>query len=112
MSPAREYRLTNNSTNFSVEASGPGIIVLSEAYYPGDFIARINGKKINYIRVNEAFKGIWVNKAGHYDVNFIYRPEYLNISLLISAIGMSLLLLLLVKLSFIQRKPKNRQRII
>ncbi|MCK9419447.1 MAG: hypothetical protein M0R70_08740 [Nitrospirae bacterium] len=93
--PAGEYRLTNNSTRFSVEASGPGIIVLGETYYPGDFVANVNGEKVDYIRVNEASKGIWVNKAGEYDVSFTYRPEKLNQAILICLCGLMLLLLLI-----------------
>jgi hypothetical protein len=93
--PAGEYRLTNNSTHFSVEASGPGIIVLSETYYPGDFVATVNGEKVDYIRVNEASKGIWVNKAGKYDVSFTYRPEKLNQAIWICLFGLVLLQLLI-----------------
>jgi len=91
--PANEYRLTNNSTNFSVEANGPGIIVLGETYYPGDFVAKLNGEKVDYIRVNEASKGIWVNKAGKYDVSFTYRPGKLNQALWMSLIGLLSLIL-------------------
>jgi hypothetical protein len=94
--PAREYRLTNNSTYFSVDASGPGIIVLGETYYPGDFIATINGEKVDYFRVNEASKGIWVDKAGKYDVNFTYKPEKLNQSLWLCLFGWALMLLLII----------------
>jgi uncharacterized membrane protein YfhO len=93
--PAGDYRLTNNSTRFSVDASGPGIIVLGETYYPGDFVATVNGEKVDYTRVNEASKGIWVNKAGKYDVSFTYRPEKLNQALWISISGLLLLMLLM-----------------
>lgn len=93
--PAGEYRLTNNSTRFSVEASGPGLIVLGETYYPGDFVAEVNGEKVDYVRVNEAFKGIWVNKAGKYEVNFTYRPEKLNQAIAICLLGLILLLLII-----------------
>lgn len=95
--PAKEYKLTNNRTGFSVEANAPGIIVLGETYYPGDFIALLNGKKVDYIRVNEAFKGLLIDKAGTYNVSFTYRPEKLNQALWISLFGFVLLLLLLVK---------------
>jgi len=94
--PAGEYKLTNNSTRFSVEASGPGIIVLGETYYPGDFVATVNGENVDYIRVNEASKGIWVNKAGKYDVSFTYRPERLNQAISICLIGLALLLLIII----------------
>ena len=93
--PAGEYRLTNNSTHFFVEASEPGIIVLGETYYPGDFVANVNGEKVDYIRVNEASKGIWVNKAGKYDVSFTYRPERLNQAMFLCLFGLVLLLVLI-----------------
>ncbi len=95
--PAKEYKLTNNSTSFSVEANGPGIIVLGETYYPGDFIALLNGKKVNYIRVNEAFKGLLIYKAGTYNVSFTYFPERLNQALWISFFGCCLLLFILIQ---------------
>lgn len=93
---ATQYILTNNSTSFSVKATGPGIIVLSESYYPKDFIALINGKPVDYFRVNEAFKGIWVDKPGKYNVIFTYRPEKLHQALILSVIGMFLLLILVI----------------
>lgn len=102
--PAGEYRLTNNSTHFSVEASGPGIIVLGETYYPGDFIASVNGKKVDYIRVNESSKGVWVNAAGKYDVSFTYRPEKLNQALLLFLFGLATLLVL----SFLSARPLGK----
>lgn len=96
VTPAGGYKLTNNSTHFSVEANGPGIIVLGETYYPGDFIATVNGVNADYIRVNEAFKGIWVNKAGKYEVTFTYRPEKLNLALVACLFGFAILQLLIV----------------
>ena len=104
MVPAREYRLTSNSTNFSVEASSPGIIVLGETYYPGDFVASLNGEEVGYIRVNEASKGIWVNKAGKYDVSFTYRPERLNQALWVCIFGwVSLLLIIRISIELPKR---------
>ncbi|MEI7825707.1 MAG: hypothetical protein WCI01_10435, partial [Chlorobiaceae bacterium] len=95
--PAKDYKLTNNSTSFSVEANGPGIIVLGETYYPGDFIALLNGKNVEYIRVNEAFKGLLIDKAGKYNVSFTYRPEKLVQALWISFLGFVLLMFLLIQ---------------
>ena len=47
----------------------------------------VNGEKVDYIRVNEASKGIWINKAGSYDVSFRYVPEKLRLSLTILLFG-------------------------
>lgn len=67
--PATDYVFTNNTTSFKVNATGPGMIVLTEAYVPGDFQARVNGKAANYFRVNSAFKGLFVQEAG--DTTFL-----------------------------------------
>lgn len=89
--PAKQYSLTNNSTRFSVNATGPGLIVLNEAYYPGDFLVEFNGVMVDYVRVNHAFKGVWVNESGNYDVCFTYRPQRLNQAIVISICGLFLL---------------------
>jgi len=97
--PGKQYALTSNSTRFSVDATGPGLIVLGETYYPEDFVANLNGERVGYIRVNQAFKGIWVNKAGRYDVDFTYRPAKLDQAMIMSVCGMLLLLILSAGLS-------------
>jgi len=89
-----DFVLTGNSTSFSVDAKGPGMIVLSETYYPGDFIAKLNGKEVDYVRVNIASKGIWIEQAGKYEVKFTYRPEKLLPSGIISLLGLFFLCLL------------------
>jgi hypothetical protein len=89
---ATDYVLTNNTTSFKVHAPGPGVIVLTEAYVPGDFQARINGKPANYFRVNSAFKGLFVQEAGEYNVSFAYWPRYLTLSLWIAGAGLATLL--------------------
>jgi hypothetical protein len=90
--PAAEYVLTSNTTSFKVNATGPGVIVLTEAYVPGDFQVRVNGKPANYFRVNSAFKGLFVPEAGNYDVSFAYWPRYLTLSLWIAGAGLIVLL--------------------
>jgi len=90
--PATDYVFTNNTTSFKVNATGPGVIVLTEAYVPGDFQVRLNGKPANYFRVNSAFKGLFVQEAGDYDVSFAYWPRYLTLSLWIAGAGLAILL--------------------
>jgi hypothetical protein len=85
--PATNYRLTANSTSFEVTATGPGLVVLTEAYYPGDFRVTLNGEPVAYFRVNHAFKGIHVPNAGTYRVTFRYRPEHFTLALWLAAAG-------------------------
>jgi len=90
--PATDYVLTSNTTSFKVNATGPGVIVLTEAYVPGDFQVHVNGKPANYFRVNSAFKGLFIPAAGNYDVSFAYWPRYLTLSFWIAGAGLAALL--------------------
>lgn len=78
---AHGYTLTANTTSFEVTASKPGIIVLTEAYYPGDFQVTLGNDPVPYFRVNHAFKGIYVGQPGTYHVTFRYQPERLTLAL-------------------------------
>lgn len=79
--PASDYRLTNNTTSFTVSTSGPGFIVLTEAWLKEDFRATLNGQPVDYFRVNHAFKGIQVDQAGTYRVSFRYLPRRFPLAL-------------------------------
>jgi len=92
VTPARDYVLTNNTTAFDVTASGPGVIVLTEAFVPRDFKMRLNGQPADYFRVNSAFKGVFVPSAGNYTVSYTFWPRYFTRSLLVSGTGLIALL--------------------
>jgi uncharacterized membrane protein YfhO len=87
VTPASDYSLTENATAFTVTASGPGVIVLTEAYERGNFQATLNGIKVPYFRVNQAFKGVYVDSPGTYLVTFSYWPRYLTVTLVVAAVG-------------------------
>lgn len=88
---ATNYRLTSNTTSFNVTATGPGVVVLTEAFYPGDFTALLDGQPVPYFRVNHAFKGIVVDQAGPHRVSFRYWPEHMTLILWLGAAGLLLL---------------------
>jgi hypothetical protein len=90
--PATNYAFTNNTTSFKVNATGPGVIVLTEAYVPDDFQVRVNGNSAKYFRVNSAFKGLFVPDAGDYVVSFAYWPRYFTLSLWIAAAACAIFL--------------------
>ena len=93
--PAREYLITSNKTEFTIDASGPGIVVLGESYYPSDFELTVNGIDNEYIRVNGAFKGVWISEGGRYNISFTYKPEKLNLSIMIFLCGFALLIVII-----------------
>ena len=88
--PATAYRFTENTTSFVVQASGPGAIVLTEAYWPGDFRAEVNGQRAQIARVNHAFKGLFVATAGEYRVTIAYWPRHFTLYLTLGGLGLAL----------------------
>ena len=87
---ADHYVLTGNTTAFTVKAPAPGFIVLTEAYEPDNFRAWLNGKRVPYFRVNQAFKGIYVDAPGTYEVRYAYWPHALSRCLALSVLGLCL----------------------
>jgi uncharacterized membrane protein YfhO len=102
--PARDYRLTNNTTTFTINAPAPGVAVLTEAYVPGDFRVTLNGAPVDYFRVNHAFRGVRIRGPGKYVVSYSYWPRHFTLSLVMAAIG-SLILIAWMITTF--RRPRT-----
>ncbi len=85
---ARNYNLDTNTTAFTIDAPSAGIAVLHETWLPNDFSATLNGKPVDYVRVNHAFKGVVIPRAGSYRIEFSYWPRGLSQSLVAAAIGL------------------------
>ncbi len=90
--PATDYRLTSNNTTFVVDASGPGVAVLAEAYYVEDFRVTVDGKPAPYFRVNHTFKGVAIDSPGRHEITFAYWPQHFTLALGLGATGFLLLL--------------------
>lgn len=82
---ARNFTLTTNRTSFEVTATGPGVAVLLESWLSGDFRATVNGQRVQYFRINHAFKGVYLPSAGTYRISFEYWPRHLTLSLWLAA---------------------------
>jgi hypothetical protein len=89
--PAKSYRLTNNSTTFEIDATGPGVAVLQETNSPGDIEVLVNGQPAQCLTVNHAFRGVVIPSAGHYTVRFVYWPQVLTSALWLAVGGLILL---------------------
>jgi hypothetical protein len=90
---ATDYRLTPNTTAFTIAASGPGVAVLHEAFLKGAFRVTINGEPAPYFRVNHAFKGVQLPAAGSYRIEFSYWPRGMTTTLTMAGAGIVLALL-------------------
>ena len=91
MMPATDYRLTNHTTSFRVRATGPGVVTVLEAFQPEDTRVSINGEPAECFRVNEAFSGVYLDRAGDYTVRLRYWPRRLTTALWLAALGAGLL---------------------
>ncbi len=91
ITPASNYRITGNTTAFDIEASAPGIVVLTEAWLAHDFRVTLDGQRVNYLRANHAFKAVVIPTAGKHHLEFTYRPRRFTLSLNLAAIGVILL---------------------
>jgi hypothetical protein len=101
---AHDYRLTNNTTTFTIDAPTAGVAVLTEAYVPGDFRVTLDGAPADYFRVNHAFRGVRIPAAGKHVVSYSYWPRHFSLSLVLAAAGLLILGAWLV-VSF--RSPKT-----
>jgi hypothetical protein len=91
VTPASNYQLTTNTTSFDIDATGPGLAVLQETWLRKDFRARVDGKPTPYLRVNHAFKGVYITTPGSHHIEFEYWPRRMTESLAMSAVGALLL---------------------
>ncbi|MBC7368050.1 MAG: hypothetical protein H7343_14760 [Undibacterium sp.] len=88
---ARNYRLTANTTAFDIDANGPGVAVLTEAWLARDFRVTLDGERVSYLRVNHAFKGVAIPTAGRHHLEFTYRPRRFSLALSLFGLGLVLL---------------------
>ena len=92
VTPASDYRLTSCTTSFHFHASGPGLVVLMEAYQtPYNVRFYLDGRLVSPLRLDEAFLGAFVPAAGEHEVRVVYGPRDLWVLLGVSALGLLLL---------------------
>jgi hypothetical protein len=75
IAPATDYRLTEDSTAFTVHAPEPGVAVLVEAFWPGYPHAEVDGRPVRVVRINHAFEGVPIDSAGDHRIVIAYRPR-------------------------------------
>ena len=108
--PARDYRLTSNTTTFTIDAPTAGVAVLTEAYLPGDFQLTVNGAPADYFRVNHAFRGVTIPAAGRYVISYAYWPRHFTLSLILAAAGAFVLIMWLFAIRRLSRPEVDTAR--
>ena len=89
---AHDYRLTENSTAFTIEAPTPGVTVLGNSFEPGNWRVTLDGHPVKCFRVNHAFLGVAIPDAGVHTLRFSYWPHTLTPALKIALGGLLLAL--------------------
>ena len=62
-----------NTVTMSIRTNGPSFVQFNNLNFPG-WAVYVDGKRQANIRSNRIFQGVFLDKAGHYDVKFVFRP--------------------------------------
>jgi len=78
-----------------VDATGPGVLVLSDSWYPG-WVASVNGVVVNVEEVNYMFRGVEIGE-GENEIVFSYEPKTFYYGLIITLFTIIIVLIVLYK---------------
>jgi hypothetical protein len=81
---------SSSSTIFQAQLSAPGLLVLSDIYYPG-WNAYVDGEQRPLYATNVAMRGVFLPEGNH-TVEFRYEPQTFRMGLYISAATVLILL--------------------
>jgi len=83
-----------NRVKFQVDASGNGLLFISDNFYPG-WKAEIDGQETKIYRANYTFRSIFIPQGKH-QVLFYYRPESFKWGLLLSLLSLGVIIIVAV----------------
>jgi len=86
-SSAEITHYSDNKVELTTRMDNPGLLVLSDTYYPG-WKAYVDGKQVPIYPTDVALRSIFLEQGEH-DVEFVYSPGSFKAGVLIS--GLSLL---------------------
>jgi membrane protein YfhO len=99
-------RYGNNQIQIKTQLSDAGILVFTDAYYPG-WKVYIDGHEGKILRANCFFRAVEL-AAGSHTVEFLYRPFSFTLGLVVSLITAGFLVAMSI-IGFIRRKKKSRE---
>jgi uncharacterized membrane protein YfhO len=106
---ARTSRRRATAWQVCFEASRPGYLVLTDAYYPG-WRAESDGEPVAIYRADVMFRAVPIHE-GQQTIVFTFKPFAIPFGWQIAAVGAVTLLLAAVSVSSVLRQPDNRIRI-
>jgi len=96
-------RVSSNSIELRVDLATPGILVLSQIFYPG-WHANAGGHDLPVFKVNYALTGVALD-AGVQSVRFVYRPMSYKLGAIVTMLSIGVAALLAI----FYRKPRLAQ---
>jgi hypothetical protein len=88
--PIQSVKLGHENIEIDVETSQAGIVWVSDCYYPG-WRAWVDGAKSNVLRVNHAFKGVFV-EPGRHKIVMKFMPASFRRGVGLGIVGVMLLI--------------------
>ncbi|MCL4804086.1 MAG: YfhO family protein [Anaerolineae bacterium] len=82
------------SVSLRVTSDVPGLLVLTDAYYPG-WEATVDGRPATIVKSDVMFRGVFID-SGEHEVVFRYRPQTVRVGAWLSAMGVGLLIIAVV----------------
>jgi hypothetical protein len=79
-----DYRL--NSVDVEVETPAAGLLVMSDAYYPG-WEAQLDGQPVPLYQTNGVMRGVFVPSGAHH-VRFQFNPPLLRVGGILAALSL------------------------
>lgn len=101
---ARIASYESNKVIITAYAKSPGVLFLSDTFYPG-WEAYVDGKKTPIYRANYAFRAVPVEQGQHV-VTFIYRPMSFVWGVVLSGFGILQIPVVLMYLALQDKKQK------
>ena len=96
VSNATDYRLTANSTQFTIDAPSAGLAILHETFSENDMHVTVDGQESVALRANHTFRAVPIFGPGRHVVRFWYEPAVWALALQVATAGAILLLLSLL----------------
>jgi hypothetical protein len=86
LSEAKITHYSNNEVDIECSVAQPGILFLSDPYFPG-WSAWVNGQKAEILRADRVFRALVLPQAGNYKIKMAYQPGSLYSGIAISSLG-------------------------
>ncbi|MCP4356530.1 MAG: YfhO family protein [Chloroflexi bacterium] len=77
-----------NQVDVVVDTAVPGLLVLSDTFYPG-WQATVDGTPAEIFEVDGAFRGLFI-PAGQHQITFQFRPQVMHIGIILAVLSLVL----------------------